>query len=448
MRILLTGTSYFPEFSAGTEVYMRYVSRYLVEQGDNVRIACGGNEHQGTCAEPKWLRCDSEFEGMKVSRVVRNASRGALSDSYTREDLERYAIWERLFEEATPDVVFTAGRGPALMGDVEQVARNAGVPVVATLIHPDQVCPKGPRLDARGEGCLRVMDAEICSACLVHSRSGVQGLHLALKAFPAGKVAKWLPQSGFGGRLRTALLLPQMVNGFLQHWQELREAVSLFVAHSEAARELLSANGVPGSKIRLSAPGLEPRQSATRARSSAGPVKYGFVGRPCVEKGVRTLVRAWRLLERDVAAELHVWGNPQTGEPHVVASIKALAGSDQRVIFHGPFTRDQTDSVYDSMDVLLVPSEWFDNCPFVISEAFAAGVPVIGSDFGGIRSLVRHEVDGLLVPMGDAQALSGCLSRLAANPQAVQVLARNVRPPRDAREHVRELRGFFQEVRG
>jgi glycosyltransferase involved in cell wall biosynthesis len=104
--------------------------------------------------------------------------------------------------------------------------------------------------------------------------------------------------------------------------------------------------------------------------------------------------------------------------------------------------------VYDSIDVLVVPSEWFDNCPFVISEAFAAGVPVVGADFGGISSMIRHEVDGLLFPMGDARCLARALLRLAGSPQTVQALARNTRPPRDARDHVQELRGFFEEARG
>ena len=334
------------------------------------------------------------------------------------------------------------------MGDVEQVARNAGVPVVATLIHPDQVCPKGSRLDAWGKGCMRALNPEICCACLVRSRCGVPGLHWVMKALSVGGAEKWLPQGGFAGRLRTAMLLPRMVNGFLHHWEELRETVSLFVAHSAAASELLLVNGVPASKIRLSAPGLETRSIAKKVPRDAAPVRFGFVGRPCAEKGVRTLVRAWRLLGRDVEAELHFWGNPHTGEPEVVAGIEALTAFDPRVEFHGPFTRDQTESIYDSIDVLVVPSEWFDNCPFVISEAFAAGVPVVGSDFGGIRSLVRHGVDGMLVPMGDAKVLSRCLSRLAADPKSVQALARNIRPPRDAREHVRELRSFFDEVRG
>jgi glycosyltransferase involved in cell wall biosynthesis len=446
MRVLLTGTSYFPEFSAGTEVYMRYVSRYLLELGDAVRIACGGNDYQGTPAEPKWSHHNFEFEGIPVTRLVRNASQVSLDDSYSRNDPERHAQWETLFNEFAPELVFTVGRGPALMGDVELIAKSAGVPVVATLIHPDQVCPKGPRLDAWGNGCVRGLASEICCACVVRSRSGVPGLHLALKAIPVGTAERWLPQRGTAGRLRTALQLPRMVDGFLNYWQELRESVSLFVAHSEAAVELLLANGVPAARIRLSAPGLEPRQAATKARHISRPLKFAFVGRLCGEKGVRTLVKAWQSLGREVEAELHFWGNPQTGEPDVIKAIENLAASDPRVIFHGPFERAQTDTVYDSMDLLVVPSEWFDNCPFVISEAFAAGVPVVGTDFGGIRTMIQHEVNGLLFPMRDARALANILARLAAAPESVQVLVSNLRPPRDAREHVRELRNIFEDA--
>ena len=241
-------------------------------------------------------------------------------------------------------------------------------------------------------------------------------------------------------------VLPEMLNAFLRHWQELREAVSLFVAHSEAAKDLLRANGVPTSQIRFSVPGLEPRRASRRSAPTGGAVKFGFVGRLCREKGVWTLLKAWQLLPRDLAAELHLWGNPQTGEADVVGGVETLARSDRRVTFHGAFSRRQTDCVYDSIDVLVVPSEWFDNCPFVISEAFAAGLPVVGSDFGGIRSMIRHEVDGWLVPMSSAPAWAEALSRLAANPHTVRTLSQNVRPPRDARSHVLELRRFFEEA--
>lgn len=425
---------------------MRYVSRYLTEQGDRVHIACGGKEHAGALHEPKWSRQDLTFEGVPVTRIVRNTSRAALDDNYLRRDPGRYALWKELFEEIQPEVVFTVGRGPSLMGDVEQIARSGRVPVAATLIHPDQVCPKGSRLDAWGRGCMRGLDSQVCGACLVRSRGGLPGMYRVLSTMPAGFFASLLSQHRLTARLRTVLLLPRMVIGFLSHWEELRAAVSVFIAHSQAAVELLKANGVPATRIRLSLPGLEPRRLPAKVRRNAGPIRFGFVGRPCAEKGISTLVRAWQLVERKLEAELHVWGDPLMGELGAVESIKALAASDGRVRFHGPFTRELTDSVYDDIDVLVVPSEWFDNCPFVISEAFAAGVPVVGSDFGGIRSMIRHQVDGLLVPMSNVQAWAEALSHLATNRESVQTLTRGVRPPRDAGEHVRELRSVFERL--
>ena len=60
-------------------------------------------------------------------------------------------------------------------------------------------------------------------------------------------------------------------------------------------------------------------------------------------------------------------------------------------------------------DLLAVPSRTFETGPLVVLEAFAAGVPVIGSNLGGVNELVRHEVNGLLV---EPPALSGWVSAL------------------------------------
>ena len=425
---------------------MCYVSRYLTQLGYIVRIACGGKDYPGTPSQPKWSSHNLDFEGIPVSRIVRNTSRMELMDSYVRQDPERYALWQKLFFRFEPDLVFTVGRSPALMGDVEKIARIAQVPVVATLIHPDQVCPKGTRFDAWGNGCMRTLDSEICGECVVRSSSPLPGLNHILNFHPAAAMTSILPKRGLFGRLQTAFKLPSMVAGFVQYWDELRDTVSVFVVHSQEAMELVLANGVPIDKIRFSVPGLEPRTIAPRIRKLFRPVRFGFVGRPCAEKGVHTLLDAWQLLEPGIDVELHLWGNPQSGEPDIVKRIETLVAIDTRVKFHGPFARNQTDAVYDSMDVLVVPSLWFDNCPFVISEAFAAGVPAVGSDFGGIKSMIRNGVDGLLAPMGDAQALGNILIQLATDPEMTQNLTDNVRPPRDAADHVKDLRELFDSL--
>jgi glycosyltransferase involved in cell wall biosynthesis len=422
---------------------MELVCRSLQQQGDVVTIACGGNPDLRVTANSKWGWTEYLHEGIPVIRVVRNPHRAELADLYTRSDAERYDLWKRIFEQTAPDLVFTVGSGVALMGDIEMVAHAAEVPVVTTFIQPRQLCPKGPRIDARGKGCMVALDARICGECMVRSRGGFPGSYPVMKLLGTQRFAKWIGD----GRLGTAIRLPQLVEGFVRRWEELLFAVSLFVAHSKAAVALLETNGVPTRQILFSPPGFEAVSTLPcRAEKMTGPVRFGFIGRLCREKGVHTLIRAWRLLAHDCPAELHFWGNPDQGEPEIVHALGRLRAEDRRVVFHGPFTRANTSSVYGNIDVLLVPSEWFDNCPFVISEAFAAGVPVVGTDFGGISSMIRHEVDGLLFPMGDRHALAAILARLASRPDYVTSLARNVRPPRDVRAHVEDLREVFSKL--
>ena len=60
--------------------------------------------------------------------------------------------------------------------------------------------------------------------------------------------------------------------------------------------------------------------------------------------------------------------------------------------------------------VAVLPSEWYENCPMTVLEAFAAGKPVIGSDIGGIPELIEGGVDGFTFPPGDATALAEKIS--------------------------------------
>jgi glycosyltransferase involved in cell wall biosynthesis len=65
---------------------------------------------------------------------------------------------------------------------------------------------------------------------------------------------------------------------------------------------------------------------------------------------------------------------------------------------------------------LILPSIWYENQPFAILEAFAAGKPVIASDLGGMSELVNDGERGLLAPPGDAGALAAAMRWMANNP--------------------------------
>ena len=84
-----------------------------------------------------------------------------------------------------------------------------------------------------------------------------------------------------------------------------------------------------------------------------------------------------------------------------------LAG---RVKFDHPYARSDGQLLRE-MDIAVLPSRW-EGCPYVLLEAFQAGVPVVAAEVGGVTDLVRHGENGLCVPPEDPTALGDALLEL------------------------------------
>jgi glycosyltransferase involved in cell wall biosynthesis len=129
---------------------------------------------------------------------------------------------------------------------------------------------------------------------------------------------------------------------------------------------------------------------------------FVYIGRLAPEKGVATLVRA------AVAAGVRL---KVAGTGPLDAELRALAeGTDVEFLGYRS-GNDLWDLVRESRAVVL-PSEWYENAPMSLLEAYALGKPVIGADIGGIPELVRPDT-GFLFPSGDVQALGERLAHMA-----------------------------------
>jgi len=78
----------------------------------------------------------------------------------------------------------------------------------------------------------------------------------------------------------------------------------------------------------------------------------------------------------------------------------------KNIHFFGFKSGDELRTLLTESTCVVVPSEWYENCPMTVLEAFAAGKPVIGSDIGGIPELIEEDVDGFIFQPGDANELS------------------------------------------
>ena len=142
-----------------------------------------------------------------------------------------------------------------------------------------------------------------------------------------------------------------------------------------------------------------------------------FVGQAVERKGLPLLLRAFEALREHIPTELTVIG-PSEDE----LSPLMLDMRDVRVL--GKVDDETKRRELESSDVLCAPSLGGESFGMVLTEAFAAGTPVVASDIAGYRDVVRDGVDGVLVPRGDAQALAEALRDLYEEPERRAAMAR------------------------
>lgn len=178
-----------------------------------------------------------------------------------------------------------------------------------------------------------------------------------------------------------------------------------------------------------------PRPPVTAVR------RIGTIGRISPEKGQLVFVKAARLLPAEY--RFVICGAPLFSNPAAASygeQVRACAAG-LPVEFTG--WREDTACVLSSLDLLVVPSLAREATTRVILEAYAAGVPVIASDTGGIPEIVSDGETGFLVPPGDPAALASKISELSANPAALRSAAEAAR--RVALER-HTLRGYQDRV--
>ncbi len=163
---------------------------------------------------------------------------------------------------------------------------------------------------------------------------------------------------------------------------------------------------------------VDPQKAALAAlRPQSDKLRIVFVGQAVERKGLPLLLRAFEALREHVPTELTVIG-PSLQE----LSPLMLDMRDVRVL--GKVDDETKRRELESSDVLCAPSLGGESFGMVLTEAFAAGTPVVASDIAGYRDVVRDGVDGVLVPRGDAQALAEALRDLYEEPVHRAAMAR------------------------
>jgi glycosyltransferase involved in cell wall biosynthesis len=170
--------------------------------------------------------------------------------------------------------------------------------------------------------------------------------------------------------------------------------------------------GRRGRSTILPGAGVNPEWFAAQEPPDNAVTRVAYVGRLIRSKGVETLVAAHRLLrERGLPLDLALYGAPDTQNPDAVTRETLEAWTRQPgLTWHGHV--NDVREVWRQSDIAAFPTLGGEGVPRSLLEAAACARPLVASNVSGCRHFVRENVEGLLVPPGDAEQLAAALEHL------------------------------------
>lgn len=435
---------YFPDSLGGTEVYVAALARRFAAAGHHVLIAA---PQPGLDAPRQY-----QHDGVPVFRypVPRRATRAEAQEQQVARGADMFHRWLR---ETRPDVVhaqtFVTGLGRFEI----EAARDAGAAVVATT-HSSALgylCHRGTLMYRGTAICDGRQSAAKCVPCTLENR----GL-----PFPAGRVIAALPAAvsrtlgAIPGRLGTLAGMVDLIERNVASQHRLFDLVDRFVVLTDAARQIVVANGAPASKVLVNRLGhdlavVSEPSSVRMAADRSSPLRIGYLGRLDSIKGVLDLARAVASLSPEVNVRVEFCA-PLADEhaSRTKSSIERIAGGDPRVVFSPGVPHARVAQRIQEYDVLCCPAVCLEGGPTVALESRALGVPVIGTWIGGLAEIVRDGVDGALVPPGDWQALAQTIQAIARDRGVIERWRKALTPARTMDDVASDYLQVFAQLCG
>ena len=144
------------------------------------------------------------------------------------------------------------------------------------------------------------------------------------------------------------------------------------------------------------------------------------MGRLTPEKGIGTLLEAWREIGRELPLQI-------AGDGPLAPEVERASGAMEGVTWLKWLPRAEILQRMKDASVLILPSTWYEGFPMIIAEAFAVGLPVIASKLGSMASIVDHQRTGLHFEAGDAIGLAEAVRWWAAHPAEAALMRAQAR---------------------
>ena len=190
--------------------------------------------------------------------------------------------------------------------------------------------------------------------------------------------------------------------------------------------------------------GVDIQRAAKPTRLPEASLRLGYIGQLAEHKGVDLLLEAYQHLQ-PCTAQVMIYG-PLDQDPAYASRLQGMAGP--QVQFRATFPPEEMVAVMGDLDVLVIPSRWYENSPLVLLYALATHTPVIVSRVEGLTEFLEEGVNGFSFERGSCTDLVQVLQRFISDPSLAARLSGSTHYQRTTAVMAAELEEVYLEASG
>ncbi len=406
MRILYTVHQFFPNHYTGTERLVLNLCKQMQRMGHSVKVLTYGiTDTEGFVHEGGFLFKEYIFQGVPVISFRHKKIPEDLSFSIF--DVKMTEMLEKKISRDNFDAIHICH--PMRMGSIVKAFEHTRIPVILTLTDFWLMCPKGIAVTQEGELCQT-------------SDNGIKCINECYGDIWKDRIIQ---------RNNECKVLLQSVDAIVSATNFLKQ---IFQINNSITNIKLIKFGKDYSNIRAN----------LRTYTEENEICLGFLSTLLLHKGAHVLLEAFNEANRD-NLRLKIYGH-YFNQTDYYNRLKKIANNNNKIEFLGEYRYEEMSDIMDGIDVLVVPSVWWENSPLILLRALAHKVPAIVSNLGGLTEIIKEGENGFSFEAGNPKSLAAVLKRIGDHPTILNEIKNKIRHPPRIEEEAFEYEQLYMNL--
>lgn len=357
MKIVQISTGFDISYNGGITNYVRNISESLIDKGNQVTVIYSNNGGSSNDYKFNTIPIKTKKKAFGLSSVI------------TNNDVDKL---EKIIKKENPDIIHVHMMIDLPIRVLEMFKKHAKL--VISLHDYYYICNRIILMKSDGSNCIDSDENKLCNFCInsveVIDNRFLRFLNKNIRNIFFKKT--FSPSSGHHERFIVG--------------REIFKKADLIIAVSNRVKEIYQKSGYTNKNFVVNHIGNYTAEddfrklfSGRKVKEVDDVIKFGFIGNLNYHKGAEILLK----LIKDTKNEFHIYGRVS---PNVLEEIN----DSENVIYHGEYKHIDLPAILKNIDFGLVLPIWEDNAPQVIFEFLNAGIPIIGTNKGGLPDFIDH----------------------------------------------------------